>query len=143
MDPASIIGIASATLTFIDFGMKFVSLAKGFYESSSGKSAEVNEMEQLCRHIRGSSAALQNSINHSPQTPGQQDLKEASTRCLAIARKVLGVLEKCVPAKTNSAMSSVAAAERMLLKKKDIDQIRDELDRAQPPLLLALMSVIR
>jgi hypothetical protein len=143
MDPASIIGVTAAVLDFLDHGVKVVSVAKNIYDSASGKSVDLERMEQLCREMRELAQRLSSSSDEDPGTPAQKSLSSLAKQCLVTTDDIIELLVKCTAKSTRSLGPSLVAAVKSIIKKDKIDLWQRRLASTQVSLNTALLAVMR
>ncbi|KAK1754786.1 hypothetical protein QBC47DRAFT_403195 [Echria macrotheca] len=95
MDPVSIIGLTSSIITFIDAGSKFITLAKGIYNSPTGQVEELDRIEQFSVELEDISNHLASSCPSTPQTSAQRSLVAASKDCAGTCREMLELIDQC------------------------------------------------
>jgi len=92
-DPATIIGLASSIITFIDFGIKAVRLARSVH----GATAEVRELDLIAEDVQAlSSDVLRKRSNVRNLSDEEQRIVSIATECQLLAielRKLLATLK--------------------------------------------------
>jgi len=132
-DPASIIGLTSSIITFIDFGIKVVSLAKTIRESHDGALVlpHSSELNLIIDDVR----ALIREVREKKLGPGQfaeddQLLLSMAAECERLATRLRSILDTLKV--REGAWSRTFEVGRVLLhtvtKKSDIEDIRKHLD---------------
>ncbi|KAK0644170.1 hypothetical protein B0T16DRAFT_460251 [Cercophora newfieldiana] len=144
MDPASIIGVTSAVLSFIEAGQTFIRIAKRIYEAPSGQS-EADSLKKLYKTVKILSEQLttqaKNGKNLRPGTPGQL-LCDLADQCSTLSETLIERIAKCIP-KSQSLKSTLVAAKNTILGGDDIDRIQEQLDSTQRSLNLAVLLAMR
>lgn len=132
-DPASIIGLTASIVTFIDFGIKVVSLAKTIRESHDGALAlpHSSELNLIVDDVR----ALVREVREKKSGPGQpaeddQLLVSIAVECERLATRLRSILDTLKV--RDGAWSRTLEVGRVLFftvtKKSDLEDIRQRLD---------------
>ncbi|KAJ8126157.1 hypothetical protein O1611_g7481 [Lasiodiplodia mahajangana] len=89
MDPFSTIGLASNILSFVDFGWRLVTEARGIYQSASG----ITDSDKTIKTIANDAQRLCASIV-ARSTAGAGELEEIAQECQDVADELLGIISK-------------------------------------------------
>lgn len=90
MDPLSAISLASAVISFIDFGCQITSEAHEIYRSSHGLTKDFEEIQDTCERSKELIKAIKLEVNATDHE-GLQTLAES---CLETANEITTVLDK-------------------------------------------------
>jgi hypothetical protein len=138
MDPFTAIGLVSAIVQFVDFGIKLVSKAHEIYESADGVLEENIEIEAISHSLQNVTVKL--NIPTQPQGSGStaltqvdRDIIDLANKSKAVADELSKVMGKLQVSK-KSKMKSLGMAVKSVWKKSEIVdlegrlvKIRDEL----------------
>lgn len=89
MDPLSAIGLASAIITFIDFGCGLVSDAHDIYRSENGLIQGLEEIDGACERSKELAVSIRSKID----TADHETLDELAEKCLSTAEEITEVLD--------------------------------------------------
>ncbi|KAI2631192.1 hypothetical protein GGS21DRAFT_168574 [Xylaria nigripes] len=130
-DPATIIGLVSGIISFIDFGLKVVSEAKHVRDSAHGTTAEIHELDLIIDDVRCSNDQVKR------QQSSRAELSRDEARILAMVtecEKLVGELRQAINKvkKRDGArfktLESARVAFHSLLKQDEIQILRSRLD---------------
>ena len=140
MDPASALGVASAVITFIDFGFKLTRGTFEIYKSTTGSTennAHINAITQDLRDV-----TLDLYQNFAGSTEHEKAIKNIAAECRALSDKILKILQRLTISE-KSWRKSLKAKFQGLIKEEDINSLQSELDRYRSQLFLHLELLLR
>lgn len=127
-DPATIIGLTSSIITFIEFGIKAVRLARSIH----GTTAEARELDLIAEHVQAlSSDVLRKRTNAKQVSEEEQRIIAIATECQQVAkelRKLLATLKMRDDAWSRK-MESTRVLLQTLKKKGEIEELWQRLDK--------------
>lgn len=130
MDPLSAISLASAIISFVDYGSKLLSGAHEIYRSSHGLTLNFEQIEDACER----SSELTKAIQSRFDTSDHEGLKTLAVSCLDTAEKINLVLngmrlrysEEEDPIKLKK-FKSIRKAWVQLRSKKEVEELDKKL----------------
>ena len=130
MDPASAVGIASASITFAEFTYKFLVTLHTIYDA--GSSPEYDELEFASNKMRGLSLDMLRDLPTSNQSQSDVDLANLANQCYMLADSILSRLAKN-KARSGKLGDVIKATLRTVCSKDEISRLQRNLDtcRAQ------------
>ena len=143
MDLVSALGVASATLQFVEFGSKILKLARQIYVSKDGNTAQHAEFKVQSEHLRELCNTQKKPKSFSELSPHEQKLGELCTKCDSVAAELVNLLKDLAPKKTKSAMGSISGALKVVAKDKKISSLRANLDEHQKLINSQLLVVLQ
>lgn len=145
MDPATVIGLASAILTFVDFSAKIISTAKEIQSSASGATAEheeigkaIGRLEDLTQHLDTQSPKKTLAL-----TPQDKKLLELQKRCITVSSELQKILESIQSKKPGSKVDSVRVALKTWKNKGKIEELQSRLDRHRQEVFGVISTAIK
>ena len=90
MDPVAALGLAGNIVQFVDFSCKILQDTKSLHKSTTGKSAENDVLQVICRDLMN----LDNALT-APSAPGAipESMRSLASMCKELAAELLGILE--------------------------------------------------
>ncbi|KAJ5015458.1 hypothetical protein K4K57_013124 [Colletotrichum sp. SAR 10_99] len=132
MDPVSAIGLASAVLSFIDFGTKIISGTQQIYDATSGAKQDNLTLEVVVRDLNELSTKL-SGPDPENRTESDKDLCELAAECKRLAEDLKQLLDRIKPKVKGSKWHSFVSAlknERFAGEKEEL-RVRLEGCRGQ------------
>ncbi|KAL2673689.1 hypothetical protein Neosp_012132 [[Neocosmospora] mangrovei] len=136
MDPVSAIGLASAIITFIEFGSKLLKGAKEIRDSSND-SLEKNESREVIAEAMKEVATKLKTPEPAQISPEQQKLCDLALKCNDLSQRILELLNKIKP-KNKKPLHVYRAAFRAWRKEDDIKLLEKSLNDCRSQLALSL-----
>lgn len=90
MDPLSAISLASAVISFIDFGCQITSEAHEIYRSSHGLTQDFEEIQDACERSKELTEAIKSTVNATDH----EGLQTLADSCLETAGEITTVLNR-------------------------------------------------
>ncbi len=116
MDPASAIGVASAALTFVDFGVKIV---KGAVHLHRAGDVDGDVSEDIAIKFDALAKRLQPPKGVEP-SPEQEDLLDLATSCQSLSQDFADTFRSLQPADFTSKRQCMWSAVKHRLKEKEV-----------------------
>jgi hypothetical protein len=147
MDPVSILGVAAATVQFVDFGQRLFSETWQIYRSASGQTLRLQNLTAISADI----SQLSTTVKEALQTQGQdtttlkgpdEELLRLCRECDSIATKILDAMPRVGRQfeKQLATQKSVGECFRAALKswwrRDEIDRINERLDKVRQGILM-------
>ncbi|KAM6509647.1 hypothetical protein FALCPG4_017295 [Fusarium falciforme] len=136
MDPVSAIGLASAIITFIEFGSKLLKGAKEIRDSAND-SLEKNESREVIAEAMKEVAAKLKTPEPAQISPEQQKLCDLAIKCNDLSQRILELLNKIKP-KNKKPLHVYRAAFQAWRKEDDIKVLEKSLGDCRSQLVLSL-----
>ncbi|KAK8021911.1 hypothetical protein PG990_007049 [Apiospora arundinis] len=143
MDPFAAIGLASAIITFIDFGSKIVKISKEIHGSTSGMSNVNADLESLTKSMRELAMELKPSKSPSDLSVSEKGLLEVCHECEDLSAELLKVLDRIKSKTPGTKRSSISAALRHFKKKKNVEELGLRLEKCKSMFQIQLERMIR
>lgn len=140
MDPASALGVASAAITFIDFGFKLTRGTFEVYKSATGSTESNTNIKAITQDLRNFTADLNNDFVGS--TEHEKAIRDIAAKCCTLSDKLLKILQRLTVSE-KSWRKSLKAKFHGMIKQDEIDDLQAELDRYRSHLLMHLDLVLR
>lgn len=144
-EPFAVIGLAASILTFVDFGVKVIALAKSIRESQDGAIPEAEELESIVEDVRAFSASIRETSGANELNRDEQRVLSISAKCGKLATELGDVLKKLRV--RDKAWSKKIDTTRVIIqamwKKKDIDSLRDRLGHLERSLRESLNHTLQ
>ncbi|KAF2476737.1 uncharacterized protein BDR25DRAFT_339639 [Lindgomyces ingoldianus] len=144
LDPVSAVGVAAATVQFVDFSTKLFAVGKELRGSLTGQTAERIQLDEVYSHLKTISTKLSQSTRPPTATiPSQeeQDLYRLAGLCQQECDLFLVKIDK-VNRKSSSqrTFNTFRDALKLVWSQKAIDGLEKRLERYQRELTLALIN---
>jgi len=141
MDPVTAVGLASAILTFIDFGWEVASGAVGVYRSLDGTLDENARLGDVMDDLHLIAEDLKTG---SPgKTPLDRALKKLAENCLDDSKELQDILQKLSVKGKRTAWKSLKASLASQLKSDQIKGLKRRLQESRSEILLHLNRIFR
>ncbi|KAH6951933.1 hypothetical protein DER45DRAFT_648752 [Fusarium avenaceum] len=142
MDPVTAIGLASAILTFVDIGFKFIRTANEIHNSADGALSANRRIEEISDEADQAAAMLQ-SMAPSKANKEQKLLFEAAQRCRNTSSELATILNKLKPNQNlRKRLETVKHTLGSIWNEGSIKKLEDQLknDRHQLTLAMSIFS---
>lgn len=143
MDPFAAIGLASAIITFIDFGSKIVRISKEIHGSASGTSNANADLESLTKSMGELAMDLKPSKNPSDLSISEKGLLEVCHECEGLSADLLKVLDHIKSKTPGTKRSSMLTAFRHLKNKKNMEELGLKLEKCKAMFQIQLGRIMR
>ncbi|SCN64776.1 related to small s protein [Fusarium fujikuroi] len=141
MDPVTVVGLASAIISFVPLGVKLLQSVREIRESVDGsvgknqtRKAIVDEMQAVSRRLK---SAVQTGV-----LPEQRGLYDLALKCHDLSQKILELLDKIRP-KNISSFESYRSAYRAWSCESEIKNLEKQLNDCRSQLALGLVDISR
>ncbi|KAJ4191906.1 hypothetical protein NW767_010813 [Fusarium falciforme] len=141
MDPVSAVGLASAIITFIEFGSKLLKGAKEIRDSAND-SLEKNASREVIAEAMKEAAAKLKTPEPAQISPEQQKLCDLAVKCNDLSQRILELLNKIKP-KNKKPLHVYRAAFQAWRKEDDIKVLETSLSDCRSQLALSLSHLAR
>ncbi|OAL40333.1 hypothetical protein AYO20_00069 [Fonsecaea nubica] len=142
MDPLSAVGLAGNVISIVDFSSKVISRARQLRESTTGATAENDELESLTKGLK---ALVKETRNGTPKVlqedqPGLSCAKDSSLdnlarQCVQVADELLECLESVKVSGGAQTLKSTIQAVKTMWKQDRIEGLQRRLDRINRQLM--------
>ncbi|KAI1210492.1 uncharacterized protein F4807DRAFT_68385 [Annulohypoxylon truncatum] len=143
MDPFTAIGLAGNIISFLDFGYKLISIAKGIHASASGSSAyndnlshSTQQLQQLVNNLK-----VANPLGSFSEQ--ERSLLRVASDCESVSVELANLLDKLKAPNSKSMRGAFRAAIRNWRKKDEKAELELQLDSCRQQLSLELVSLSR
>ncbi|OTA81348.1 hypothetical protein M434DRAFT_37581 [Hypoxylon sp. CO27-5] len=143
MDPFTAIGLAGNIITFLDFGYKLISTAKGIYTSASGAIAYNENLSYTTQQIQQLTTNLKVAKPVGFLSKQERSLLQVASDCESVSVELTKLLDKLKARNPSSKREAFRAAVRDWRKKDQKDDLELKLDRCRQQLNLELVSLSR
>ncbi|KAI0455070.1 hypothetical protein F5B21DRAFT_212695 [Xylaria acuta] len=130
-DPATIIGLISGIVTFVDFGLKVVSGTKNVRDSLHGTTAEICELDMIIDDVRRSNALVKKQqLYHEELSADERCILMMVAECEKLVvelRNTISTLKRRDGARSRT-LESARVIVQSLLKQDEIQALRSRLD---------------
>lgn len=140
MDPASIIGITSGIITFIDFTQKFVSLALSIHDERNNPNLGIGTIEEVTVQMKDLAHGL--ISKGRGQSREEINITLLASQCHDLANEIIQRLER-IKAKKHSLIETLKVTSRTLWSRNEIGRMQERLCRYTNQLNLHLTAVMR
>ncbi len=148
MDPFSALSLAGNVIQFVDFGLRLLSEAHEIYQSPSGTTTGIIEIESIYQDLSNLSSRLKVSAV-SPSKPSgisqeEQALLDLAGSCQRLADDLLATVKDLrVDDGPNRKWRSFRQGLKTLWKNEMIDAVQKRLDNFRKQLSLQLLAILR
>jgi hypothetical protein len=145
LDPISAVGVAAATVQFLDFARKVFLVGQEAYSSLHGTTADMIHLVEVHSHLEELSRGLSQSMSANASTSTSDDkvvgiAKSCQRDCELLLATLAKVQLKSGP---KSVYKSLEHALLVVWKRKTIITIEARLDRYRRELTLAIVANLR
>jgi hypothetical protein len=142
MDPASIIGITSGIIAFIDFTQKFFSLALSIYDERSNPNLGVETFGEVTVKMKDLVHGLISESQGQGHSQEEMNITLLASQCHDLANDIIQRLQR-IKVKKRSLIETLKATSRTLWSRNEITRMQDRLDRYANQLNLHLTATMR
>ncbi|KAI1766523.1 hypothetical protein GGR53DRAFT_209226 [Hypoxylon sp. FL1150] len=143
MDTFAAIGLAGNIITFLDFGYELISAAKDIYKSTSGASADNDDLSIRTQQLSQLAASLKVSKPVGSLSEQERSLLNVATQCIDVSGDLEKLLDKLKSRNPKSRRAAIKAAVRNWRKEDEKNALQQKLDRCKQQLSLELLSLTR
>ena len=149
MEPLSALGIAAASIQFVDFATKVISETAATYQSVSGKTQRILTLERVTEDLGSLTQRIVEKASGLRDSPPPESTDavfiEACKECQVISHELAGILQilgarRFSSLNTKSVRSSLAAAIRAVAKEGQIKHLTDKLQVVQQRMQMAALA---
>lgn len=139
MEVLAAVGLASATVQFLDLSTKIVVFARGIHDSTSGMTDANNSIDFVAATMKQLSSDLEHLMpSQINQTRDQKALGDLAVKCRSVASEILQILEKMKPENSNSKRQSLWAALKHIKYEKEVSGMEHRLAECRSQLHIQL-----
>ena len=138
-DPFTIIGVTAALIDLTVFAGKIVRAAYNAHETASTMTPENEKLEDAIGHLD----QLMNKLQAGSATSQDPGMVELTIHCQSLGQKIVALLKKTKVKDSQSLRQCIRAAIKTVWVKKDIDELKKELDFCTSQLSLYVQSAMR
>lgn len=142
LDPVSAVGVAAATVQFLEFTTKLLATGKEIHDSAHGTTEELVQLDEVYSHLKMISTKLSRSGTPTDGMPQEEkDLCRLATSCQHECEGFMAAIEK-LGNKSGSkrAFKSFQQALKIIWNQKAIHTLESRLEKYQRELTLALVT---
>ncbi|KAK2600566.1 hypothetical protein N8I77_010089 [Diaporthe amygdali] len=142
MDPLSAISLASAVISFIDFGSELLSDAHEIYHSANGLSKGFEGIQDACKRSEEVTLAIQSKT----KITGDESLRRLADSCLDTSKEIARILngmESAGNGKHTGKLRSVRKALVQYRGKGKVEELNQKLQRHSRDLSYYLIYMTR
>jgi hypothetical protein len=149
MDPISALAVASSILQVVDFSTKIVSKTYEYSKSVSGSLASYSEVESLTKDLfsanKGLTTALEEKATENVQTLSNDEraLQTLGYKSAAMADILLQHLDRLKIHGRKTFLKSFGLSVKSIMRSRDLDALRKNLDELQKEMDSRLLMVLR
>jgi hypothetical protein len=130
-DPITIIGLASSIITFVEFGLKVVSGAKGIRDSQHGTTAEIHQLDLIVADVRALNTEVkQQQLSHKKLSEDELRILAMVTECERLQDELQKTIESLTvrPDARSQTLESARVFAKSFFKSSDLQALRTRLD---------------
>lgn len=131
MDPATLIGVASAAISFLDFRIKLCKIASQVSSSESGATQQNAELEARVSKMKEMTEDVTSDQLGPP-------LKRAVDDSIAVSTELLALLKRIREAKDTRTLGTVKAVYLLVKHRGDMSTLQQSLGKCQLSLIQGL-----
>lgn len=143
MEVLAAVGLASATVQFVDFSTKIIGFARGIHDSTSGMTDENDNIEFVTAKMEQLSLDLEHLMAGQNQSRDQKALVDLAVKCRSIANDIIQILEKIKPKDSKSKLQSLRAALKHIKYEKEVSDMENRLGKCREQLHIQLSFLNR
>ncbi|RMY90984.1 hypothetical protein D0864_06147 [Hortaea werneckii] len=140
MEAVAALGVAAASVQFLDFALQALALCRQIRDDAQGATATNKELEDYSRSIKGLSQELE--AGQADNASGRR-IKAVGQACIAKTEEILILLGKVRKAGSNSRTAAAKTLFRSLKERREIEKLQNELKEKQALLDSALIHDIQ
>lgn len=143
MEPLAALGLASNVFQFIDFSLNLVRDASNIHRSTSGLTAELEDVVVITNSLESYMCRLSPPALSSPAPPDDKALETLVINCHKTCGELKQMVGKIKGKDPSSRRDSFRAAWRSLRAKGKLEELEKRLDRYQSQICGQLVSLLR
>lgn len=140
MEALAALGVAAASVQFLDFALQALSLCRQIREDAQGTTATNKELQIYSRSIKDLSKELKSG--QADSASGRR-IKTVAQACIAKTEEILLLLENVRKAGGDSRTAAAKKLFRLLKERRTIEKLQNELKEKQTLLDSALIHDIQ
>ncbi|CRK24363.1 hypothetical protein BN1723_013278 [Verticillium longisporum] len=121
MDPASAIGVASAVISFVDFGIKIIRGAIQIY-GDANRDNDWQTPEDVAKKMTNLARNLRQPSGFGA-TPDEGEIAELAKTCMTLAERLAALFKSLQPKDARSKRQCLWAAAKAKLKQADVEDL--------------------
>jgi hypothetical protein len=141
MDPITVLSLASAILTFIDYATKIVTGTYEVYKSATGTTEENAHIDTIIGDLREVTDDLDSDL--VGKTKHERALKELASKCEKLSDELLRLLEKLTVSDNHSTWKSLKVKIKSIRKEKEVAGMEKRLGEYRSQILLRLTLTLK
>ncbi|KAG7100749.1 hypothetical protein HYQ46_001760 [Verticillium longisporum] len=138
MDPASAIGVASAVISFVDFGIKIIRGAIQIY-GDANRDNDWQTPEDVAKKMTNLARNLRQPSGFGA-TPDEGEIAELAKTCMTLAERLAALFKSLQPKDARSKRQCLWAAAKAKLKQADVEDLEKKLGTCRDQLQLHLIQ---
>ncbi|KAG7141261.1 hypothetical protein HYQ45_002082 [Verticillium longisporum] len=138
MDPASAIGVASAVISFVDFGIKIIRGAIQIY-GDANRDNDWQTPEDVAKKMTNLARNLRQPSGFGA-TPDEGEIAELAKTCITLAERLAALFKSLQPKDARSKRQCLWAAAKAKLKQADVEDLEKKLGTCRDQLQLHLIQ---
>jgi hypothetical protein len=141
MEVLAALSVASAVVSFIDFGSKLVSKVHELRESSDGLDEGTSDIKLVAKTLSRLSHELE--VSSTAASPEEREMKELATRCKDLVKQLLAVIAKLESGgQQMRRWSSFRQAIRFAMSKDQIIDLTKRIESLRQSMNMCLLKMI-
>ncbi|KAI6798925.1 hypothetical protein KC361_g3183 [Hortaea werneckii] len=140
MEAVAALGVAAASVQFLDFALQVLALCRQIRDDAQGATAANEALESYSRSIKDLSQELKSG--QADNASGRR-IKTVAQACIAKTEDLLALLDKVHRAGNNSRTAAAKTLFRSLKERREIEKLQNELKEKQALLNSALIQDIQ
>lgn len=140
MEALAALGVAAASVQFLDFALQALSLCRQIRDDAQGATAANKELESYSRSIKDLSKELKSG--QADNASGRR-IKAVAQACTAKTEELLALLDRVRKAGSNSRTAAAKTLFRSLKERREIEKLQNQLKEKQALLDSALIQDIQ
>jgi hypothetical protein len=141
MDPVSAVGLAASIFAFIDFSWKLVKGSYEIYQSESGASPGLVQIDTILDDLADVTKTLQADVDAG--NPHRDFLRKLAGECTAVSAELSDAMKDLKRKEGNKIWRSLEAKWNSMRKEKEVASIEQRLNSLRMQLLLRLNLIAK
>ncbi|KAI5357818.1 hypothetical protein Slin14017_G118310 [Septoria linicola] len=141
MDAISALGVAAATVQFLDFSFQALHLCRQIRDDVTGATAANAQLDEYARDVPNAAEDLKKAS--STKSPTARQIAKVAQQCVITADELLVVLERVRRAGQSSFLNDVKATFRVMKDRRTIEKLQNALKTHQVRLDSAVNHDVR
>ncbi|KZL88344.1 p-loop containing nucleoside triphosphate hydrolase, partial [Colletotrichum incanum] len=142
-DPWTIVGSASAILTFVEFAGKCVKTAKSLHESASGSTEDNSRFENVVTKMQNLIDGVKAERAEAPASEAEIGLFAVANECESLGRAILKLLHRTSRKAESSLRETIRASVSTVWNEKEVEDLQDQLQRCMTHLNIQMLAIMR